>query len=152
MDDYIQTDAAINYGNSGGPLIDANGQVVGLNSALVTTTRNEGSMGLGFAISSSALQHVLHHLRYRTPVGWIGTHLQDTGPDLAKAFGLEPASGVIITAVDANSPAREAGLRLGRYHLALWPEETVGRPRFDAGHRADPHRNDGGRRYLAERS
>ena len=113
IDDYIQTDAAINYGNSGGPLIDTNGQVVGLNSALVTTTRNEGSMGLGFAISSSALQHVLHHLRYRTPVGWIGTHLQDTGPDLAKAFGLKPASSVIVTAVDANSPAQEAGLRSG---------------------------------------
>ena len=55
MDDYIQTDAAINYGNSGGPLIDTNGEAVGLNSALVTTTKNEGSMGLGFAISSSVL-------------------------------------------------------------------------------------------------
>ena len=63
MDDYIQTDAAINYGNSGGPLIDTNGEAVGLNSALVTTTKNEGSMGLGFAISSSVLTHVLQHLR-----------------------------------------------------------------------------------------
>jgi serine protease Do len=113
MDDYIQTDAAINYGNSGGPLIDANGEVVGLNSALVTTTRNEGSMGLGFAISSSVLVRVLHHLRYHTPVGWIGAHVQDTSPDLEKAFGLKAASGFIITAVDANSPAQEAGLRSG---------------------------------------
>jgi serine protease Do len=113
MDDYIQTDAAINYGNSGGPLIDTNGDVIGLNSALVTTTRNEGSMGLGFAISSSVLTRVLHHLRYHTPVGWIGTHVQDTSPDLAKAFGLRTASGVVVTAIDANSPAQEAGLRSG---------------------------------------
>jgi serine protease Do len=113
MDDYIQTDAAINYGNSGGPLINTNGEVVGLNSALMTTTRNEGSMGLGFAISSSVLTRVLNHLRYHTSVGWIGTHVQDTSPDLAKAFGLKAASGVIVTAVDANSPAQEAGLRSG---------------------------------------
>jgi serine protease Do len=111
MDDYIQTDAAINYGNSGGPLIDTNGEVVGLNSALVTTTKTEGSMGLGFAISSSVLTSVLHHLRDHTAVGWIGTHVQDTSPDLAKAFGLRTASGVIVTAVDANSPAQEAGLQ-----------------------------------------
>jgi serine protease Do len=56
---------------------------------------------------------VLHHLRYRTPVGWIGTHLQDANPELAKAFGLTPASNVIVTAVDAGSPAQEAGLRSG---------------------------------------
>ena len=113
MDDYIQTDAAINYGNSGGPLIDTNGEAVGLNSALVTTTKNEGSMGLGFAISSSVLTHVLQHLRDHTPVGWIGTHVQDASPDLAKAFGLKGGSGSIVTAVDANSPAQEAGLRSG---------------------------------------
>ena len=113
MDDYIQTDAAINYGNSGGPLIDTNGEAVGLNSALVTTTKNEGSMGLGFAISSSVLIHVLQHLRDRTPVGWIGTHVHDASPDLAKAFGLKDASGFIVTTVDANSPAQEAGLRSG---------------------------------------
>ncbi len=113
MDDYIQTDAAINYGNSGGPLIDTNGEVVGLNTALVTTTKNEGSMGLGFAISSSVLTHVLRHLRDRTPLGWIGTHVQDTTPDLAKAFGLRAASGFIVTAVDANSPAHEVGLQSG---------------------------------------
>ena len=113
MDDYIQTDAAINYGNSGGPLIDTNGEAVGLNSALVTTTKNEGSMGLGFAISSSVLIHVLQHLRDRTPVGWIGTHVQDASPDLAKAFGLKGGSGSIVTTVDANSPAQEAGLRSG---------------------------------------
>ena len=87
MDDYIQTDAAINYGNSGGPLIDTNGEVVGLNTALVTTTKDEGSMGLGFAISSSVLNHVLRHLRDRSPLGWIGTHVQDMTPDLANAFG-----------------------------------------------------------------
>ena len=113
MDDYIQTDAAINYGNSGGPLIDTNGEVVGLSTALVTTTTNEGAMGLGFAISSSVLTRVLRHLRYHTPVGWIGTHVQDTSPDLARAFGLTGASSVIVTAVDANSPAQEAGLRSG---------------------------------------
>jgi serine protease Do len=123
MDDYIQTDAAINYGNSGGPLIDSKGEVVGLNSALVTTTRNEGSMGLGFAISSSALLRVLHHLRYHTPVGWIGTHVQDTSPDIAKAFGLRTASGVIVTEVDTNSPAQESGLRPGDIILRYGQEK-----------------------------
>ena len=132
MDDYIQTDAAINYGNSGGPLIDTNGEVVGLNTALVTTTKNEGSMGLGFAISSSVLTHVLRHLRDRTPLGWIGTHVQDTTPDLAKAFGLRAASGFIVTAVDANSPAQRSGPTVGRYHLALWAGEAARCPRADA--------------------
>jgi serine protease Do len=113
MDDYIQTDAAINYGNSGGPLIDTNGEVVGLNTALVTTTKNEGSMGLGFAISSTVLTHVLRHLRDRSPLGWIGTHVQDMTPDLANAFGARAATGFIVTAVDANSPADEVGLRSG---------------------------------------
>jgi serine protease Do len=113
MDDYIQTDAAINYGNSGSPLIDIHGEVVGLNTALVTTTKDEGSMGLGFAISSSVLTHVLRHLRDRSPLGWIGTHVQDMTPDLANAFGVRAAAGFIVTAVDANSPADEVGLRSG---------------------------------------
>jgi serine protease Do len=113
MDDYIQTDAAINYGNSGGPLIDTHGEVVGLNTALVTTPKDEGSMGLGFAISSTVLTHVLRHLRDRSPLGWIGTHVQDMTPDLANAFGVRAATGFIVTAVDANSPADEVGLRSG---------------------------------------
>jgi serine protease Do len=123
MDDYIQTDAAINYGNSGGPLIDTNGEVVGLNTALVTTAKDEGSMGLGFAISSSVLTHVLRHLRDHTPLGWIGTHVQDTSPDLASAFGLKAASGFIVTAVDANSPAYEVGIQSGDIILRYGQEK-----------------------------
>lgn len=115
IDDYVQTDAAINHGNSGGPLIDTKGEVVGVDTILLTNVANEGSNGLGFAISSTVVGYVVHHLLdpNAAPVGWIGTSLQDVTPDLGDAFGMKHPRGFLITGLDKDSPARQAGLQTG---------------------------------------
>ncbi|MGC8476187.1 MAG: trypsin-like peptidase domain-containing protein [Acetobacteraceae bacterium] len=123
FDDYVQTDAAINHGNSGGPLLDARGRVIGVNTILLTNLPNEGSNGLGFAISSNVVADALRHLLHpdRRPIGWIGLHLQGMTPNLAVALGLHvPAgasagapAGALVTKVDPHSPAAAAGLQPG---------------------------------------
>ncbi len=115
FDDYVQTDAAINHGNSGGPLIDAAGEVVGVDTILLTNIANEGSNGLGFAISSTVVGYVLRHLLDpdTAPVGWVGIRLQDLTPDLAEAFGIRTPRGFLVTGVDPDSPARQARIEPG---------------------------------------
>ena len=115
FDDYVQTDAAINHGNSGGPLIDTAGEVIGVNSILITNEPNEGSNGLGFAISSSVVAAALRHLLHpeQRPIGWIGVRLQGMTPNSTTALGLPQAGGFIVTAVDRDSPARSAGMQPG---------------------------------------
>jgi serine protease Do len=115
FDDYVQTDAAINHGNSGGPLIDTNGLVVGVDTILLTNQPNEGSNGLGFAISSSVVGYVVHHLidPDAAPVGWIGVQLQDLSLGLANAFGMLSPGGFLISGVENDSSAQEAGLHAG---------------------------------------
>ncbi len=115
FDDYLQTDAAINHGNSGGPVIDRNGQVVGVATILITAQADEGSNGLGFAIPGSDASYAVRHLLdpEAAPVGWIGVHLQDVSPNLARSFNLDQAQGFLISAVDPASPAEAAGLRAG---------------------------------------
>ncbi len=106
FDDYIQTDAAINHGNSGGPLIDAEGKVVGLDTILLTNKPDEGSNGLGFAISSDVVAAALRHLLHpdRDPIGWIGVGLQTMTPRLTRALGVPGPGGFIVTAVAPDSP------------------------------------------------
>ena len=115
FDDYVQTDAAINHGNSGGPLIDTRGRVIGVNTILLTNLPNEGSNGLGFAISSNIVADALRHLLHpeRQPIGWIGLHLQGMTPNLSRAMGLPQPGGAIVTAVDPDSPASALGLQPG---------------------------------------
>ncbi|MDE2583675.1 MAG: trypsin-like peptidase domain-containing protein [Rhodospirillales bacterium] len=115
FDDYVQTDAAINHGNSGGPLIDTAGEVVGVNTILLTNQPNEGSNGLGFAISSTVVAAALRHLLHpeQQQIGWIGVHLQGMTPNLATAFGLPNSRGALITGIDPGSPAGTAGLATG---------------------------------------
>ena len=115
FDDYVQTDAAINHGNSGGPLLDRRGKVIGVNTILLTNLPNEGSNGLGFAISSNVVADALRHLLHpdRRPIGWIGLHLQGMTPNLAVALGLRAPMGALVTKVDPASPAAAAGLRPG---------------------------------------
>lgn len=110
FDDDIQTDAAINHGNSGGPLIDSKGKVVGVNTALTTLDANGGSIGIGYAIPSDETNYVVHQLMdpHLRPPGWIGAHLQDVTPDLARAFGLGWAHGFIVTGTDPGSSAAAA--------------------------------------------
>src|SRR6185312_7405136 len=115
FDDYIQTDAAINHGNSGGPLVDSQGKVIGVDTILLTNLPGEGSNGLGFAISSTVVGYVVRHLLNpsEAAVGWIGVRVQDATSDLARAFDLASTTGFIVTGIDPGSPAAQAGLHPG---------------------------------------
>jgi serine protease Do len=120
-DAFIQTDAAINHGNSGGPLFDRAGEVVGMDTALYSPTDAGGSIGLGFSIPSNDLQFIVSKLRQYGWVrsGWIGVIGQTmTGP-LANAIGLRQSGGAILTEIDPKGPAARAGLRIGDVVLKL---------------------------------
>jgi serine protease Do len=113
FDDYIQTDAAINHGNSGGPLFDAAGEVIGMDTALVSPTT--GSVGLGFAQPSADVMFVigrLIHDGWLRP-GWVGGRFEDMTPDLAEALGMPSSKGSIITSLKTGGPAAAAGLQVG---------------------------------------
>lgn len=111
-DDYIQTDAAINRGNSGGPLFNMDGEVVGVNTAILSP--NGGSIGIGFSMASNVVTRVVDQLKEfgETRRGWLGVRIQDVTEDVAEAMGLEKASGALITDVP-DGPAKEAGLLSG---------------------------------------
>ncbi len=115
IDDYIQTDAALNHGNSGGPMIDRDGNVLGVDTILVTNAAGEGSNGLGFAIASKSADYTLRHFLHpgSVTVGWIGVHIQEITPALQHAFNLPQNTGVLVTQTDADSPAARAGLKFG---------------------------------------
>ncbi|WP_353344494.1 DegQ family serine endoprotease [Litorivita sp. NS0012-18] len=111
-DDYIQTDAAINRGNSGGPLFNLDGQVVGVNTAILSP--NGGSIGIGFSMASNVVTRVVAQLKEfgETRRGWLGVRIQDVTPDMAEAMGLEKASGAMVTDVP-DGPSKEAGVEAG---------------------------------------
>jgi serine protease Do len=112
-DDYIQTDAAINHGNSGGPLVDANGKVVGIDTAIISPT--QASAGVGFAIPSHNARDVITRLMqygWLRP-GWIGVKIQQLTPDMALALGLSDPQGSIVANVAPEAPAAAAGLQVG---------------------------------------
>jgi serine protease Do len=111
-DDYIQTDAAINRGNSGGPLFNMDGQVIGVNTAILSP--NGGSIGIGFSMASNVVTKVVDQLREfgETRRGWLGVRIQDVTPDVAEAMGLTEAKGALITDVP-DGPAKDAGMLAG---------------------------------------
>ena len=111
-DDFIQTDAAINRGNSGGPLFNTNGEVIGVNTAILSP--NGGSIGIGFAMSSAVVSRVVDQLREygETRRGWLGVRIQNVEPDVANALGLKEAKGALVTEVP-DGPALKAGMRAG---------------------------------------
>ncbi|WP_092643863.1 Do family serine endopeptidase [Jannaschia faecimaris] len=108
-DDYIQTDAAINRGNSGGPLFNMDGNVIGVNTAILSPTG--GSIGIGFAMSSNVVTNVVDQLQEfgETRRGWLGVRIQDVDAELAEALGLERARGALVTDVP-EGPAKDAGI------------------------------------------
>jgi serine protease Do len=121
FDNYIQTDAAINHGNSGGPMIDLDGEVVGVDTALYNPEEAGGFIGIGFAIPADSAKFVVEHLldpRHPAP-GWLGFNLQDLTDELALALGMGMTKGSIISAVDDPGPATVAGLRPGDVLLAI---------------------------------
>ncbi|MCA0211775.1 MAG: trypsin-like peptidase domain-containing protein [Proteobacteria bacterium] len=113
FENFIQTDAAINPGNSGGALVDANGHLMGINTAIYS--RSGGSMGIGFAIPVSTAKLVMEGIVKDGVVtrGWIGVEPGELSPELAETFGVKAKEGVIITGVLQNGPAAQAGIRPG---------------------------------------
>jgi serine protease DegQ len=122
-ENFIQTDASINPGNSGGALIDAEGNLVGVNSAIYS--RSGGSMGIGFAIPANIAKHVMEQIAVSGSVtrGWIGIEAQDITPELAESFKLPQARGSLVAGVLQNSPAALAGLKSGDVLLAINDKE-----------------------------
>jgi len=116
---FIQTDAAVNPGNSGGPLFNPRGEVVGINSQIYT--RSGGYMGLSFAIPINTAMQVADQLRKTGKVtrGWLGVMIQPVDADLAKSFGLDRPRGALIAQVQPGSPADKAGLKAGDVILAF---------------------------------
>lgn len=117
FDDYIQTDATINEGNSGGPMFNAKGEVVGINSSLETTATSTGSIGIGFAIPINDAKFLIMHMHeYEAGMmkpPYLGAWVQTLTPDLASTYGLPGPWGSIIVQVNDGSPAAQAGLRPG---------------------------------------
>ncbi len=106
-DDFIQTDASINPGNSGGPLVNMDGDVVGINTAIIAS-----GQGIGFAIPANMAEGILNQLRDKGSVtrGWLGVGIQDLTPELAEYYGLDEDEGVLVTQVYQGEPAAEAGI------------------------------------------
>ena len=119
FENFIQTDAAINFGNSGGALIDTSGNLIGINSAIYSQTG--GSVGIGFAIPVTTAKSVMEEIIKTGQVvrGWIGIESQDITPELADSFGLARQSGAIIAGVVSNGPADRAGIRPGDILLTV---------------------------------
>ena len=115
-DDFIQTDASINPGNSGGPLFNLRGEVVGINTAIIS-----GGQGIGFAIPVNMAKALLPQLKTSGKVvrGWLGVVIQKVTPELAKSFGLKESEGALVSDVMDDSPASRAGIKRGDVIVAF---------------------------------
>jgi serine protease Do len=124
-DDFIQIDAPINKGNSGGPTFDLRGEVVGVNTAIFSPSG--GSVGIGFAIPSSTARHVIAQLKANGAMerGWLGVEIQPVTPDIAESVGLDGPNGAIVTRVMPDGPAKAAGLRQGDVILKVAGEPVM---------------------------
>jgi len=113
FDDYIQTDAAINRGNSGGPLFDMEGNVIGINTAIFSPSG--GSVGIGFAIPATLAQPILEQIRDHGQVsrGWLGVAIQPVTDEIAEGLGLSGTKGALVSSVTEGSPAEKGGLEAG---------------------------------------
>jgi serine protease Do len=112
-DNYIQTDAAINRGNSGGPLFNLSGEVIGINTAIISPTG--GSIGIGFAVPSDTAMPVLDQLRQfgEARRGWLGVRIQQVTDDIAESLSIKPARGALVAGVDDKGPAKPGGIEPG---------------------------------------
>src|SRR5437868_7321825 len=118
-DDFIQTDAAINKGNSGGPLFNMDGKVVGINTAIVSPTG--GSIGIGFAIPSEIAVSIVDQLKQfgETRRGWLGVRIQPVTPEVAQGLGMANAQGALVAGVDDPGPAATGGIKAGDVILSF---------------------------------
>jgi len=112
-DNYIQTDAAINRGNSGGPLFNLDGEVVGINTAIISPTG--GSIGIGFSVPSKTAIPVIEQLKEfgETRRGWLGVKIQQVTDEIAETLNIKPARGALVAGIDDRGPARPAGIEAG---------------------------------------
>ena len=119
FDDYLQVDAPINKGNSGGPLFNLKGEVIGINTAIITP--NGGSVGIGFSIPSSEAEPVIAQLKKYGHVkrGWLGVSIQDVTPAIAESLNLGKPHGALVAQVMPNTPAARAGLKQGDVIVAF---------------------------------
>jgi len=123
-ENFLQTDAAINHGNSGGPLVNMKGQIIGINTAIVSRTGvNEG---IGLSIPSNMVRNVMRQLIDKGEVvrGYIGVHIQDVDEQLAKSFELPNADGVLVAGVAPSGPARDAGMEAGDFIVNVGARRT----------------------------
>jgi len=123
-DDFIQTDAAINRGNSGGPLFNLDGDVIGVNTAIISPTG--GSIGIGFAVPSELASNVVDQLREfgETRRGWLGVNIQTVSDEIAEALGLEEAAGALVANVAEDGPAAAGGIEPGDLILRFDGQEV----------------------------
>jgi serine protease Do len=134
-DDYIQTDASINKGNSGGPMFNMDGEVVGINTAIFSPTG--GSIGIGFAIPSSLAKPVIAQIRQfgKAKRGWLGVRIQTVSPELAEGLRLKEPKGALVASVTKGGPADKAGIKQGDVVLKFDGKEITqmrGLPRIVA--------------------
>ena len=114
-DEFIQTDASINPGNSGGPLINIKGEVIGINTAIISGPSGGGNVGIGFAIPANIAKAILTDLREKGKVtrGWLGVMIQKITPELVKSFSLKDDNGALVGDVIPDGPAAKAGIQRG---------------------------------------
>ena len=112
-DDFIQTDASINKGNSGGPLFDMEGNVIGVNSAIISPSG--GSIGIGFAIPSNLAKNIINQLKTNGEIqrAWLGVRIQEVSDEIAQSVGLNKTYGALVQGLTANSPALKDGIKEG---------------------------------------
>lgn len=112
-DEFIQTDAAINRGNSGGPLFNSEGEVIGINTAIFSPTG--GSVGIGFAVPSDLAQPIIKQIQEfgSTKRGWLGVRFQPVTPEIAESLGIDAVRGALVAEVDPKGPAKTAGIQAG---------------------------------------
>src|SRR5690606_16348830 len=125
-DDYMQTDAAINKGNSGGPLFNMTGEVIGINTAIISPTG--GSIGIGFAVPSDIALPVIEQLKLygETRRGWLGVRIQTVSEEIASSVGVTENTGALVAAVTPESPAAQAGIEAGDVILKFDNKDIVG--------------------------
>ena len=125
---FLQTDASINRGNSGGPLFNIKGEVIGINSAIVSQTG--GSIGLGFAIPSNSAKKIVQQLKEfgKTKRGWLGVQIQPVTKDFAESLGLSNQKGAFVSNVNPEGPSKDAGLEPGDVILKFNDQEIIKMP------------------------
>ncbi|MGB0086066.1 MAG: Do family serine endopeptidase [Rhodomicrobiaceae bacterium] len=124
-DEFIQTDAAINRGNSGGPLFNMEGEVIGVNTAIISPTG--GSIGIGFAVPSNTASRVLGQLKQfgETRRGWLGVRIQSVNDEIAESVGLNNAEGALVASVTPEGPAAAAGIEVGDIILSFGGQDVT---------------------------